>query len=139
MIKKGFSISLILVFLLTACKTKDHKLYVFVNQNEFQIKTLKILKLNSDQLHQKNIFNRFNDKISFQKTTCYIYDIPCGNFEIYLEYFYKGSFYNERKKIILNCNVNEKQWVAISFSNSQNNPVKLQYGLGNCNLLPNSE
>ena len=121
------------------CNSNDNVLHVLVYSGEIQIKTLKIIKRNSNQLSNKNSFNLYNNKIKLENGLCYSYNIPCGKHEVYIEYLKNDTFFNERKEIVLNCDKNKNQWVILKITNDKIDPLKTEYGTGICNILHNSD
>ena len=110
-----------------------------MNSQEFQIKTLKFIKQNSNQLSSKNIINQYNNKFRTVNGFYYGYNIPCGKHEVYIEYLKNDTFFNERKEIVINCDKSKNQWVILKITNDKADPLKTEYGTGICNFLHNSD
>lgn len=133
------TIGFCLIALFTNCNSNDNALYIFMNSQEFQIKTLKFIKQNSNQLSSKNIINQYNNKFRTVNGFYYGYNIPCGKHEVYIEYLKNDTFFNERKEIVINCGKSKNQWVILKITNDKADPLKTEYGTGICNFLHNSD
>ncbi len=137
--KKQYYLLLILsfVFILSSCdKSGGGKIYVTDELcSTCEIFTVKILEHTYNESTEKNIFSDYSDKISYGGYTWYVYDIPEGTWDIYIEYYRNGEFYNERESVYIEDDSSGNEWAAVWLLNdSEDYWVWTEQGSGSLNL-----
>ena len=100
-----------------------------------EIFTVKILEHTYNESTEKNIFSDYSDKISYGGYTWYVYDIPEGTWDIYIEYYRNGEFYNERESVYIEDDSSENEWAAVWLLNdSEDYWIWTEQGSGSLNL-----
>ena len=105
----------IILSLFSECKSsKSGKLYITdETYSPAEIFTVKILEHTYNESSEKNIFSDYSEKISYGGYTWYVYDIPEGTWDIYLEYYIDGDFNNERESVYIESGSSANEWAAV--------------------------
>ena len=95
--------------------SKGGLLYITDQTNsEAELYMVKILERTYSSSSQKNIFSDYKEKISYGGYTWYVYDIPAGSWDIYLEYKLPADDYNnEREGVFIEGGSSGNEWAAI--------------------------
>ena len=78
-----------------------------------ELVTIKILEHTNNQSAEKNIFSDYKEKFFYGGYSWYVYDIPDGMWDIYIEYYENGNFRNERESVFIDHESSGNKWVAI--------------------------
>lgn len=137
--KRLFFILLILFsgILLCTCNISSNygKLYI-TDQTKpgSKIITVKILKHSSNQSSERNIIDEYTELISYREYNWYMYEIPEGLWDIYIEYYDEGKYKNNREEVFIQNDSSGLSWVAIWLIDNINNSVMTEQGKQNFNI-----
>lgn len=99
-----------------------------------EIITVKILEHTNDESKEKNIFSDFKEIITFGSYSWYVYDIPEGTWDIYIEYYANSEFKNERECIYIEDGSSGNEWAAIWLVDNYDHSVYTEQGMGEINI-----
>jgi len=130
---------IIIVFVLTSsvsCNLKSTGSLFITDEtlSETEIITLKILEQNQNQLNEKNILSDYREVVSFGGYKWLAFDIPEGQWDVYIEYYTNGDFTNKREAIFIKGSKSDNEWVAVWFVNNFDLSVMTEYGKGDLNI-----
>ena len=113
----------------------EGKLYITEQTNPgTEIITIKILEHTSDQSTEKNIFSEYKEKISYGDYTWFVYDIPNGTWDVYIEYYKDGDYRNEREEVYIEGDSSGNGWAAICLVDNYDYSVCTGQGKGELNI-----
>ncbi len=101
---------------LSSCKlgSKGGLLYITdESRSGYELFTVKILEHTNNQSTEKNIFSNYKEKISYGGYIWYVFDIPEGTWDIYIEYYKNGDYRNEREEVYIEEDSSGNEWAAI--------------------------
>ncbi len=132
-----FMILLLVSISVNSCKSikKEGNLYITDQTHSgADIFTVKILKHSCNQSSEKNIFSDYKEIITYGGYTWYVYDIPEGTWDIYIEYYEDYKFRNEREYVYINGDSSGNEWAAIWLVSNYDNSVRTEQGIGEINI-----
>ena len=137
--KKGFTLHILLIaliFIFSCSSTPgEGRLYITDQTvSESEIITVKILENTSNQLNKRNILKEYDVIVSYAGFNWYLYTIPAGSHEVYIEYLIKGNYGNKRTEVIIQGDSSEIDWAAIWLVNGYENSVRIEQGKGELHI-----
>lgn len=120
-----------------SCKSikKGGTLYITdETHSRAEIFTVKILKHSCNQSSEKNLFSDYKEIIIYGSYNWYVYDIPEGAWDIYIEYYKDKEFQNEREYIYIEGDSSGNEWAAIWLVDNNDFSVWTEQGTGEINI-----
>ncbi len=134
---KFITILLLVLFILQSCDSIKKGGLIYITDDLHsgtEIFTVKILEHTYNESSEKNIFSDYKETIVYGGYTWYVYDIPNGSWDIYIEYYEDGDFMNERESVYIEGDSSGNEWAAIWLLDNNNYSVWTEQGSGNLNI-----
>ena len=136
---RRFTIFLFLLFFTNAisCITVSKGGKLFISDETHpgtEIFTIKILQHSCNQNSVNNGIDEYCEIIKYKGYHWYVFDIPNGTWDIYLEYYDDGDYRNEREEVNIKSDHSDQAWAAIWLVNNNHYSVWTEQGRGNLNI-----
>ena len=140
--KTAIVLFVLFLIIINSCKIEENNnglLYITDNTNSgAEIFNIKILQDSDNEVYARNVFPDYLRIIKYEEFVWYVYEIPSGSWEIYIEYYdKKGNFCNERQRVYITGNNKEREWAAIWLidnSKEHSHSIWTEHGNGELNI-----